>query len=101
MNIEMAIGKRITLVVTNVENKDDVHVYVGQLQIQNGSFCFTNEEKGWLLHLNDEQLARLTPVVEELKTILLNADFYLPMTIHPLPEAGQEEYIKTNLKWHS
>jgi hypothetical protein len=71
MNVEMAIGKRVTLVVTNVENKEDV------------------------------QLARLTPVVEELKATLLNADFYLPMTIQPLPEARQEEYIKTNLKWHS
>lgn len=30
MNVEMAIGKRITMVVTNVENEDDVHVYVGQ-----------------------------------------------------------------------
>jgi hypothetical protein len=53
------------------------------------------------LHLNDEQLARLKPVVEELKTTLFNADYYLPMTIRPLPEVGREEYIKTNLKWHS
>jgi hypothetical protein len=101
MNVEMAIGKRVTLVVASVEKRDDVHVYVGQLQIQKGNFCFINEEKGWLLHLNDEQLARLTPVAEELKATLLNADFYLPMTIQPLPEAGQEEYSKTNLKWHS
>jgi hypothetical protein len=101
MNVEMAIGKRITLVVANVENEDDVHVYVGQLQIQNGSYWFINEEKGWLLNLNDEHLDRLKPVVEDLKTTLLNADFYLPMTIRPLPETGSEEFIKTNLKWHS
>jgi hypothetical protein len=98
MIVEMAIGKRIALVVANVENEDDVHVYLGQLQIQNGSSCFINVEKGWLLDLNEEQLSRLKPVAEELKITLLNADFYLPMTIRPFPEEGHEEYVRTNLK---
>jgi hypothetical protein len=100
MNVEQAVGKCITLVVTNVENQDDVHVYAGLLQIHDGHYSFVNEEKGWRVQLDKEQVSRMRPVEEDLRTILLGADYCVPLTIGSLPENGQDEVFKTGLKWH-
>jgi hypothetical protein len=99
MDVEQMVGKCITLVVTNLEKEDDVHVYAGLLQVLDGQYIFVNEEKGWRVQLDKEQLGRITPVGEELREILLGADYYLPLTIGSLPENGQEVF-KTGLKWH-
>jgi hypothetical protein len=101
MNVEQAVGKCVTLVVTNVENDDDVHVFAGLLQIRDGHYCFVNEEKGWRVQLDKEQLGRMRPVEGDLRPMLLGAEYYLPLTIGSLPENGQDEVFKTGLKWHN
>jgi hypothetical protein len=100
MNVEQAVGKCITLVVTNVDKEDDVHVYAGLLQIQDGQYSFVNEERGWRVQLDKEQLGRITPVGEELREMLLGGDYYLPLTVGSLAENSQDEVFKTGLKWH-
>jgi hypothetical protein len=100
MDVEQAVGKCITLVVTNVEKEDDVHVYAGLLHIHDGHYTFVNEEKGWRVQLDLEQLGRIRPVDGELREILLGADYYLPLTVRSLPTNGQDEILKTGLKWH-
>lgn len=46
-------------------------------------------------------LDRLKPVQDEVREILLDADFWLPLFVGPLPEdADQGEYESTGLNWH-
>jgi hypothetical protein len=100
MKLEELEGKSIAIIVQNVDQDDDVHVYLGSLQLQNGEPYFRNNEKDWHVSLDNDKLDRLKPVVEELKTTLLNADYYLHMTIQSLPDTSVEDLVKTNMKWH-
>jgi hypothetical protein len=100
MKFEELSGKSIAIIVQNVDRENDVHVYLGSLQLYNGEHCFRNDEKDWRVSLDSEQLDRLKPVVEELKETLLNADYYFHMTIQSLPDTSTENLIKTNIIWH-
>jgi hypothetical protein len=73
--------------------------YVGKLEMENGKFNFINQEKGWKVSLDDEQIARLKPVSKELGTVLLNADYALNMSIGSLPDSIIDT-IRTGMKWH-
>ena len=59
MNPEEIKSMRIALVVYNADDESDVHVYLGRVQQANGEWYFTNEERGWKISLNSEQLNHL------------------------------------------
>lgn len=93
--------KAISIIVWNTEKENDVHVYLGCLQMELDEIYFLNEEKGWKIHLDDEQLSRLKPVDLDSKTILLNADFALSMSMSDLPQQNSQDYNATGMKWNS
>lgn len=66
---------------------------------ENGKFNFINQEKGWKVSLDDEQIAWLRPVPEGLGTVLLNAGYALNMRIGSLPDS-MIDIIRTGMKWH-
>jgi hypothetical protein len=99
MNLADLKDKAITMIVWNTEKEDDVHVYLGKLQIENGGHYFVNEEKGWRVSLHEEQLSRLKPVSSELKESLLNADYAFSMSMGELPPSNSTEYEATGMKW--
>jgi hypothetical protein len=99
MNIEEIKDKSIALVLWNNEKEDDVHVFLGKLEMEDGKFNFINQEKVWKVSLNDEQLGRLKAVPEELSTVLLNADYALNMSIGSLSDSEMAT-VRTGMKWH-
>ena len=84
----------------NRKKEDDVLVYLGKLQNVNGEYSFTNEEKGWTVSLDEEQLSRINPVSDDLKEMLLNADYALSMSMGELPKSNSQDFNETGMKWH-
>ena len=100
MNLEAIEAKSIAMIVWHAEKEDDVHVYLGKLQNVDGEYSFINEEKGWKVSLDEEQLSRLQLVSNDLKEMLLNADCALFMSMRSLPEVDDKStYEKTGLNW--
>ena len=65
MNLADLKDKAISMIIWNTGKEDDVRVYLGKLQIENSGHYFVNEEKGWRVSLDKEQLSRLKPVSSE------------------------------------
>jgi hypothetical protein len=99
MNIKELIGKSISMIVWNTEKDDDVHVYLGRLHFENNDYWFINQDKGWRVALDEEQLTRLKPVPDDLREILLNADYSLSMTIGDLPDTEKGQHQSTGMNW--
>jgi len=100
LNFEEIKLKSIALVVHNADDEEDIQVYLGRLVFANGEWSFINEERGWKISLNSEQLNRLKPVPDPWKSVLLNTDYAIPMVIQPLPDPDMKGYEKTGMKWH-
>ena len=100
MNLAELKGRNIALIVWNTEKEDDVHVYLGKLQEDKEERYFVNEEKGWTVLLNEKQLGRLKPVSDDLKKMLLNADYAISLSMGDLPQPNSQDYKATGMKWH-
>jgi len=50
--------------------------------------------------LNSEQLNRLKPVPDSLKSVLLNADYAITMEMQLFPGSDTAGYEKTGMEWH-
>jgi len=92
-------NKQVALLVTNVDDENDVHVYVGQVVCEETEQYFLNGSMGWKLSLDNEQISRLTPVTEKMKDIFLNADYFIPLSISIVPDKTNDSYLPTGLKW--
>ena len=100
MNLADLKDKAISLIVWNTEIEDDVHVYLGKLHFENDETYFVNEEIGWRVSLDNEQLNRLQPVSDDFKETLLNADYALSLSMGNLPQTNSQDYQATGMKWH-
>jgi len=100
MNLDELNGKSLSLIVWNTKKEDDAHVYLGKLYLENGEGYFINQEKGWKVSLDEEQLNRIDPVPGDLKEMLLDADYALSMSMGDLPDTNTEEFKATGIKWH-
>jgi hypothetical protein len=101
MNLSEIEDQSIALIIWNRDKENDVHVYSGKLKYLNGTYAFVNEENGWKVSLNDEQLSRLKPVTPDLKEMLLNADYALSLNMGELPEAGNKGGEEnTGINWN-
>ena len=101
MNFADLKEKAIALIVWNSEKENDVKVFLCKLQLQNNKPVLINEESGWSVSLDMEQLNKLEPVSDELRETLLNADYALSMTMGNLPESKFQQYRATGIKWDS
>ena len=91
--------RKVAMVVTNIEKENDVRVYLGEIVEMESEFHFINKPEDWNVTLELDKLEELEEVPEDLKEMLLNADFYLPMTIGNLPDDSTEGLKKTGLNW--
>jgi hypothetical protein len=99
MELKETEGRDIALVVENVEKEDDVRVYLGRMINEKDGYFFINEAQSWRVSLNADHIQGLRPVPDQLKSILLNADYFFTMTIATLPNLVNEGFRNTNLKW--
>jgi hypothetical protein len=99
MEMKDTEGRDIALVVENMEKEDDVCVYLGRMINENDEYFFINDAQSWRVSLNADHLQRVRPVPDQLKPILLNADYFFTMTIATLPDLTHEGCRNTNLRW--
>ena len=93
-------NKSIALLVWNTEKKNDAHVYRGCIVQKDENYYFVNDAKNWRLQLDEEQYGKLKELAEDVKSILLDADYGIPMYMAGLPEEDKENLISTGMEWH-
>lgn len=94
--------KRVSLLIKyeDDEGKKDWRVYCGEIYFDqdNNPMFSSSEDYAWPLPL--DFLERIKPVPAHLRSILLDADDYIPLTIGNLPQGETRNgLIKTGLKW--
>ena len=102
MNIDQVIGKSVCLLLMSKDDsgEDDWAVLLGEITVKNGSLLFQNSDTPTPFALPDDTLARIQVPTEDIRRIVLDADYYLPLSVGPTPEGPEgESYIKTGLKW--
>jgi hypothetical protein len=99
MELKETEGRDIALVVENIEKEDDVCVYLGRMIKVRDEYFFINQAQSWRVSLNAGHIQRLRAVPDQLKSILLNADYFFTMSIALLPDSADEKFRNTNLKW--
>jgi hypothetical protein len=99
MELKETEGKDIALVVDNIEKEGDVCVYLGRIIKERDEYFFINQAQSWRVSLNADHIQKVRPVPDQMKSILLNADYFFTMTIATLPDVAHERFRNTNLKW--
>ena len=102
MNIDQLIGKKICLLLmSNIDQgKDDWAVALGEVTIIDGSPHFKADYIPTPFALPDDILDRVKEPTEDIRGIVLDADYYLPLSVGPIPEGHKPDaYIRTGLKW--
>jgi hypothetical protein len=93
-------GKKISLVVRNSDDKKDIRVFPGKIIERDNEFHFINVSADWDVELDFDQLNRIKEVTERLKEMLLDADYFLPMTIGNVDDDSKEELRATGMTWN-
>jgi hypothetical protein len=95
-------GKRLTLLLTGTKENgdDDWAVFGGVASLEAGVVFMDRGEGKPRLEIREEWLGRIRIVEPESRETLLDADYYLPLTIGKL--ASDEDgacFDSTGLKW--
>jgi hypothetical protein len=102
MNLEKLTGKKFALVAMGEDEsgKKEGVVFTGIARWIKGHLYFDHSSKHKPFQLPDDVLHRVKPTPKEFKDILLDAEFYIIMSIGSLPDdADPSEYVQTGLKW--
>ena len=94
------VGKKLALLIVgeDEQGKDDVVVFTGIVR-QDGRSLILERVEGPFALL-DEWLERVQPVDNDVRDILLDSDFVLPLSIGNLPGgANTADFESTRLKW--
>lgn len=100
-NYNHLLDKKIALIVWNAADENDVRVFLGEIIHANEEFRFVNQTEHWNLHLNTDQLDSTNEVSDELKSILLDADYAISLSIEQLPTDSTDGFINTGMSWNS
>ena len=102
INFEELTGKKLAIIAWGEDEKDEdeAAVFTGLARWADGHLYLDREGNPPYFQIPDDVLDRIKPVSDEVKDILLNAEYCISMLIGPLPdEADPGEYIQTGLKW--
>ena len=102
MNKNEIIGKSICLLLMSKDDKgkDDWAAIKGEIIFENGHALFRNSKTPKPFLLPDNSLHRIKEPTEDVRGIVLNCDFFLPLSIGPVPEGENPDgFIDTGLQW--
>ena len=94
-----ALDKALALVLwaKDENDDDDVAVFKGQMIEKNGMY-FLQRDNNVTIEIREEWLPKIEQIPEELKEILLNCDYQLPLTVGNIEnDSGISERL--GLKW--
>jgi hypothetical protein len=94
-------GKRLALLVVDSDStgETDARVYAGSCRISDGRVELDRGTGQSPIQLHDEWLARMKPVPDSVREILLGAEYFVRLSIGSLPGEGTSEYQSTGLRW--
>lgn len=89
----------VLLIGTTVDGEDEGAVFSGTLK-QNESGLYLDRGESPPFEIDPEWIERIKPVGPDIKDILLNAEYYLSLSVGQIPEGeSTESYVATGLKW--
>jgi hypothetical protein len=95
-------GKQIAMVVCGEKDdgNDDVVVFTGTADWDGSTLVMKRQLDTSSFQIPSEWLNRIKPVAEDVKTILLGAEYYFLVSVGNLPDGEDlSGYVKTGLKW--
>jgi hypothetical protein len=96
LNLQELNGKSLALLLAGED--EDWSVLRGVV-LQEGEVLLLDHSAGQAFHIQPEWLDRIKPTPPDLSDILMNADFFLPLSVGALPEdADPSDYIHSDLK---
>jgi hypothetical protein len=101
MNLNYLTGKKFAIwaVSKNKKGETESAVFNGIARLANGHL-FLDREGHKSFSIPDATLKQIKPVSKDRAESFLNAEYYVPINIAPIPDdADPQEYIKTCLKW--
>lgn len=97
MNSQELNGKSLALLLAGED--EDWSVLRGTVRQQGDVVLLDHSAGGEPFHIQPEWLDRIQPIPEDLSDILMNADFFLPLSVGTLPEGDDpSDYKFTGLK---
>lgn len=89
----------VLLIGQTADGEDDWTVFSGTVHATE-TVVVLNRDDAPSFEIQTKWFERIKPVGADIKSILLGAEFYLPLSIGPLPEGeSAESYISTGLRW--
>jgi hypothetical protein len=102
MKFEELTGKKLAILAVGNDDKEETEaaVFTGIARWSNGHLFLDRDCNQKPFQIPDDTLERIKSVPEKVSDIFLGAEFYIPMSIGPLPkDANPEDYTQTGLKW--
>jgi hypothetical protein len=102
MNFTELTGKKLAIVAIGESEKGETEgaVFTGLARWANGHLYLDRGRNQKSFQFPDDVLQRIKPVPAEIADIILEAEYYITMSIGPLPnDANPKDYIETGLKW--
>ena len=98
MNIDL-LGRQVCLLLISQDAKggDDWAVFSTTLQKEGGRFILTH--KTGRLELTDDWVSRIKATTPHTRSILLGADFYLPLAVSSIGDERAEALKQTGFHW--
>lgn len=100
--LSLVHGKRLAVVLigSDEEKKEEGAVFFGIARWDGQSLQLNRGREKPSFTIPSEVLGKLQKVDEKLRDILQNADYWISLTVSPLPEgADLSQYRLTGLKW--
>jgi hypothetical protein len=101
INLKTINGKKLVLIgwAKDETGKDDVSAFTGTAKWDGKQLVLDRGNENSNFIIPNDWLDRLTIVNDDVKEVLMNADYSISFSIDDLPKGSSSEYIKTNLKW--
>jgi len=102
MKYEETIGKSVALLVMgeDAHGEDDWSVVKGSITRLGHDLLFVHNGTPSQFPLPDDALDRIKATDAQTRSIMLDSDLYVPLTIGPKPEGPEGEgMLLTGLKW--
>jgi hypothetical protein len=94
-------GKKLAIIAWGEDEKgeDEAAVFAGLARWAEGHLYLDHGGNPESFQIPDDLLDQVKPVSDDIKDILLDAEYYISMSIGPLPDDDPDEYEQTGLKW--
>jgi len=102
MKTDEIIGRSVCLLLMSQDDRgeDDWAVVKGEIIFENGLPFFRNARTPQPFPLPDDTMRRIRTPTDDIREIVLNSDYFIPLPVGPIPKGeSPESFMATGLKW--